>query len=90
MDRFGAFHWIDDKVHRKAIFTKHVLDEMYAHNKNQIFVLDVIQKGEKKLISKREQKFESHLPIGKVEWIVSFSRKEHNYVVLIHFAPKKR
>lgn len=90
IDRFGAFHWVDDEIHRKAVFTRHILDEMYEHDKNQIFVLDVVQKGKKKLISKKEQKFESRLSIGKVVWIVSFSRKERNYVVLIHLAPKKR
>lgn len=90
LDRLGAFHWIDGNVHRKAIFTKHVLDEIYKHNKNQVFILDVLQKGNKRLVSKKEQKFEAHLPIKKCVWVVSFSRKEDDYVVLIHFAPKKR
>ncbi len=59
--------WIDGKtVH----FTLHVRDEIDESGKDTLFVCEVVDKGERKLVSKNENRYESRLAIGDAKWIV--------------------
>ena len=61
--------WIDGKM---AHFTLHVRDEIDEYGKDTLFVCEVVEKGERKLVSKKERRYESRLVVGNTKWIVAW------------------
>ena len=59
--------WVNDKI---AYFTMHVRDEIDKYGKDTLFVCDVVDKGEKKLVSSKENRYESRLAVGNTVWII--------------------
>jgi len=57
---------------RKLWMTLHIRDEMDKYEKDTLFVADVIDRGKSKLVSKKERRYESVLPIGAEKWIVVY------------------
>lgn len=63
----GLNIWIDDKI---VYFTMHVRDEIDKYGKDTLFVCDIVDKGEKKLVSAKENRYESRLVIGNTIWTI--------------------
>ncbi|GEM_PF-6557282 len=61
--------WINGK---KLWMTLHIRDEMDKYGKDTLFVAKVIDNGEPRLVSRKEQRFESMLAVGKEKWIVVY------------------
>ena len=59
--------WINGKI---VYFTMHVRDEIDKYGKDTLFVCDAVDKGEKKLVSAKENRYESRLAVGNTIWIV--------------------
>jgi hypothetical protein len=57
---------------RKLWLTLHIRDEMDKYGKDTIFVAKVIDSGSKKIISKKEQRYEATLSVGSEKWIVVY------------------
>ena len=78
--------WIDRKV---VYFTLHVRDEIDEYGKDTLFVCSVIDEGERKLVSKKEKRYESGLRVGNTTWIVAWFDLEDRILVK-HFGKRKR
>jgi len=59
--------WIDGRL---VYFTLHVRDEIDEYEKDTLFVCEIVDKDEGKLVSKKEKRYESKLKIGNTRWIV--------------------
>jgi len=73
---------------RQVYFTAHVNNEMDKYNKNRFFVADIIEKGDKELTSKAENKYESRFRIGGWTWIVIYAEDE-DLIVIIHLGKER-
>lgn len=77
--------YIDNK---QVYFTSHSNSEMDKYNKDRFFVAEIINKGDKKLESKIEKKYESRLRIGKWVWIVVYA-EERDLLIVIHLGRER-
>jgi hypothetical protein len=77
--------WVDNK---KLHFSIHVRNEIDEYEKDTLFAAEIIDKGEKKLISKIESKYESHFRIGDWTWIVSYAEGE-DLIIVIHLGKER-
>jgi len=78
--------WIDGK---NTHFTIHVRDELDEYGKDTIFACNVVDKGEKKLVSKQENRYESRLVVGGDVWIVVWFDMDDK-ILLKHIGKEKR
>lgn len=70
-------------------FTIHIRDEIDEYDKDTIFVCEIVDKGERKLVSKKENRYESRLAVGDTNWIVTWF--DMNGKILIkHLGKEKR
>lgn len=74
---------------KKLWFTNHINQEMDEENKDRFFIAEILDKGEKRLVSKKQKKYETRLDIGRFEWIVSYVEGD-NIITLIHLGKKAR
>lgn len=82
----GLNIWINDK---SVYFTIHVRDEIDKYDKDTLFVCMVVDKGQKKLVSKKENRYESEIAIGDIKWIVVWFNMDDKILVK-HFGKEKR
>jgi len=88
-----AIH-IDNKLNiringKVVYFTIHVRNEIDEYGKDTLFVCEIVDKGVKKRVSKKESRYESRLTIGHMKWIVTWF--EMNDKILIkHLGKEKR
>lgn len=62
---------LDIRIYGKLVyFTIHVRNEIDEYDKDTMFVCEIIDKGNKKLVSKSENRYESKLQIDNITWVV--------------------
>ncbi|MBI2173451.1 MAG: hypothetical protein HYT73_04590 [Candidatus Aenigmarchaeota archaeon] len=66
--------FIDDELNilingKEVYFTLHVREEIDEYEKDTMFVCEIVDKGEKKMVSKNENRYESEMYVGGTEWI---------------------
>ena len=69
---------VNDKI---VYFTMHVRDEVDKYGRDTLFVCDVVDKGEKRLVSAKENRYESRLALGNTVWVTVWF--DMNYKILI-------
>ncbi len=78
--------WIDGKtVH----FTLHIRDEIDEYSKDTLFVCEVVDKGERKLVSKKEKRYASKLVVGNTKWVVVWFDMSDK-ILIKHLGKEKR
>lgn len=70
-------------------FTLHVRDEIDDYGKDTLFVCNIVDRGERNLVSKKENRYESRLAIGDIMWIVVWFDMEDKLLIK-HFGKEKR
>lgn len=72
------------------VFTWHFKEEFEKFNKPLEFVIDILDKGEHKLASKNQKKYNVFYPFRRK--YICLSYVEHENIILIHIKPvtKKR
>lgn len=78
--------WVNGKT---VYFTMHVRDEIDNYGTETLFVCEVIDKGEMKLVSKKENRYESRLAIGDTIWVVIWFDMDDRILVK-HLGKEKR
>ena len=69
------------------VFTWHFKEEFEKLRKPIEFVIDILQEGEHKLISKKQKKYNVFYPYNKRRLCLSYV--EHENIILIHIKPTK-
>lgn len=70
-------------------YTRHIREELDIENKTIDFLDEILGKGDHKPTSKKKNKYEAVLPMGKFEWILSYAEYEE-CIILIHLGKKRR
>ena len=70
-------------------FTRHIRGELDRENKTIDFLDEILKRGDHQLSSKRKNKYEAVLGVGKFEWILSYAEYEE-CIILIHLGKKRR
>jgi len=83
-DEFLSYWWNDKRLY----MTLHALDELEEFDRTIDFVCEIVDKGEHKLESKREQKMIAKLKVGKMIWEAVY-RITDNVCTIIHFGAKR-
>lgn len=81
-------NWISPRLLWKGktlVFTKHIIGELEKLNKEYEFVLEVLEKGQHRLISKRQNKYESIYPYKNRNLRLVYA--EYENIILIHIKP---
>jgi len=60
----------------------HALDELDKYNKTIDFVGEMLENGKHKLVSKRENKYEVILRIGRTIWKMIYALYENKVVII--------
>lgn len=58
-------------------------------NTDTLFACTVVDRGKKRLVSKKENRYESKLPLGNDVWIVVWFDMD-NKILIKHFGKEKR
>lgn len=84
-------HFPQERYFRgKALrFTRHIREELDRENKTIDFLDEILDRGYPQLVSKRKNKYEVVLGVGKFEWILSYVEYEE-CIILIHLGKKRR
>ncbi len=67
------------------MFTWHFKEEFDELKKPLEFVLDILERGEHRLISKRQNKYNVYSPFRRKYLCLSYA--EHEQIILIHIKP---
>lgn len=82
----GLNIFIDGKL---VYLTTHVREEIDKYESDTLFVCEVVDKGERKLVSKNESRYDSRLAVGDVVWIVVWFDTE-DAILIKHLGKEKR
>lgn len=72
-----------------AHFTLHVRNEIDEYEKDTLFVCEIVDRGMSKLVSKKENRYESELDVGDTIWIVVWFDMDDK-ILIKHFGKKRR
>jgi len=72
-------YWWNDKV---VYVSHHALDELDKYNKTMDFVGELLERGKHKLVSKKENKYEVVLGIGRIIWKMIYALYENKIVII--------
>ena len=82
--------WLNILINGKPTsFTIHIRDELDEYGKDTLFACKVIDEGEKKLVSEKENRYETRLAAGNDVWIVVWFDMD-SCILLKHFGKDKR
>lgn len=84
-------NWISKRYFWKGkpvVFTKHAFAELEKLKKPLEFALLVLEKGEHRLVSKKQNKYNVIYPCRKKHICLSYSENEN--IILIHIKPTGR
>lgn len=82
-DKYMRYWWNKKFV----VITMHIIDELDRQNKTVDFLGDMMEKGDHKIISKKQRKYECKLRVGKTIWKLIYVSKEDK-VFMIHLKPE--
>ncbi|MBI4162596.1 MAG: hypothetical protein HY513_02845 [Candidatus Aenigmarchaeota archaeon] len=82
--------WLNILINGKPTsFTIHIRDELDQYRKDTLFACKIIDEGEKKLVSGKENRYESRLAAGNDVWIVVWFDMDE-CILLKHIGKEKR
>ncbi len=73
-------NWISPRLlwrGKVLVFTRHIISELEKLNKNYEYALDLLEKGEHRLVSKKQNKYNVIYPCRKKHICLSYSENEN-------------
>lgn len=72
-------YWWNDKI---VYVSKHALDELEHYGTMVDFMGTILENGKHKLMSKRKNKYEARLRVGKTVWNLIYAIHENKIVII--------